>query len=119
MDPGPHPLLLADDVCDADINRPGRLEYHVTVLEEVLDGGGGGGDAEEATGFRAPDPFDPGVADARTVEGPVDPGCDILGAIWAELEPRVVGELEGAIVHGCHRGRGGLILVGLGVWLSS
>ena len=111
---GPHPLLLDSDVCDADINHPGRLKHHVTVQEEVLEGGGGGGDTEDATGFHAPDPLDPGAADTRAIEGSVDLGCDILRIVWAELEPRIMGELEGSIVHGCHCGGGGF----LGVRLS-
>ena len=54
--------------------------------------------------FRAPDPFDPGVADARFVEGSVDPGRDVLNIVWAELESDIVGELEGSLVYSCHRG---------------
>ena len=44
---GPHPLLLNGDICDADINRPGRLKHQVAVLEEVLEGEGGGGDTKD------------------------------------------------------------------------
>ena len=51
------------------------------------------------------------------MEGSVNPGCDILGLVWFELETRVVGELKGAVIHGCHRGRAGLLPVGLGVRL--
>ena len=41
MDTGLHPLLLNDEVCDADVSRPGRLEHQVAVVEKVLKGGGG------------------------------------------------------------------------------
>ena len=51
MDTGPHPHLLSSDVCNADIDRPGRLKHHVTVLEKVLKGGGGGGNTKDATGL--------------------------------------------------------------------
>ena len=88
------------------------------MLKKVLESGGGGSDTKNATGFRAPDPLNPGVTDACAVEGSVDPGHDILRIFWAVLEPCVVGELKGAIVHGCHRGRGGPLLVGLGIWFS-
>ena len=78
MHPSPHPLLLNSDTCVASVDCPGRLEHHIAVLEEVLEGGGRGSDTKNATGFRAPGPLDPGVADARVVEGSVDPGCYVL-----------------------------------------
>ena len=78
MDTGPHPLLLGCDVRDTGIDSPGRLEHRIAVLEEVLEGGGGRGDIKDTVGFCAANPLDPGVADARTVEGSVDPGCDVL-----------------------------------------
>ena len=84
------------------------------MLKEVFKGGGGGGDAKNTMSFRAADSLDPGVADAHAVEGSVDPGCDVLGFVWLELEPCVMGELKGAIVHGRHKGSGGPPLV----WLS-
>ena len=74
------------------------------MLQEVLESGAGGGDAKDAMSLRAADSLNPGVADARAMEGSVNPGCDILGLVWFELEIRVVGELEGAVIHGCHRG---------------
>ena len=52
MDTGPRPLLLNDDVCGADVDRSGRLEHQVAVLEKVPKGGDGGGDTKSATGLR-------------------------------------------------------------------
>ena len=43
------PPLLGNKIRGAAEDRPGRLEHQVTALQEVLQGGGGGGDAEDAT----------------------------------------------------------------------
>ena len=90
------------------------------MLEEALEGGGGGGDTKDAMSLCAAGSFNSGVANAHVVKGSVNPRCDALRLIRFELEPHVMGELKGAVVHGCHGGRlgGGLLFVGLGVWLS-
>ena len=85
------------------------------MLEEILEGGGGGSDTKNATGLHASGPLDPCVANVYTVEGSVDLGCDILGIVSVELEPCIVGELKGVIIHGHRWGGGGLLLVVLDV----
>ena len=81
------------------------------MLEEILEGGSGGSDTKNMMGLRASGPLDPCVANAYTVEGSVNLGCDVLGIVWVELEPFIVGEIKGAIVHGHHGGGGRLLLV--------
>ena len=88
------------------------------MLQEALEGGGGGCDAKDAMSLRTADSLNPGVADAHTIEGPVDPGCDVLGLVQLELKTRVVRKLKGTVVHGHCHGGGRLLVVGLGVWLS-
>ena len=104
MDPDPLPSLLNDDIRNAGIDHPGRLEHHVAVLEEVPQGGSGGSDTKKATDHRASDPLDSGVAGALAVEGPVYLGNNVLGIVWAKLEPCVVGELKSSFVYRRHWG---------------
>ena len=74
------------------------------MLEEVFESEGGGGNTKDAMGLHTLDPLDPDIADARTVEGRVGPRCNILSIVWVELEPRVMGELKGFLIHSHHRG---------------
>ena len=67
--------------------------------EEVLQGGGGGGDAQETAGVRTPDPFDSNIANALSMEGPVDGGHDVFGLVAAELELLVLDQLKAPLVH--------------------
>ena len=106
MDLDPLPLLLRDDVAhDAAANRPSRLEYRITVLEEALQGGGWGGDAEEAACICAAEPIDPNATDALPMEGPVDERNRILDIGAGQLEGPTVNQLETALVHGRLWGR--------------
>ena len=65
MDTGLHPLLLDNEVYNADVNCPGCLDNQVPMLEKALKGGGRGGDTKDATGLHVSDLLDPGVTDAR------------------------------------------------------
>ena len=56
VDSDPHPLLLGNDVRDAGVDRPGRLEHHIMVLEEAPQGGGGGSGTKKAAGLRVSRP---------------------------------------------------------------
>ena len=112
MDPDPLPSLLNDNVRNAGIDRPGRLERHVTMLEEVPQGGSGGGDTKKAASLRALEPLDSDVADALTVEDPVCPGHNVLGIVQAKLEPRVMGELKSPFTHRRHQRGRQLLLAG-------
>ena len=69
VDADPLPPLLDRDVHYAGVDRSGRPEYQIPVLEEVSEGGSRGGDTEEAAGLRATDSLGSGAADARALEG--------------------------------------------------
>ena len=105
MDLDPLLLLLRDDVADAAVNRPGRLEYRITVFEEALQGGGWGGDAEEAACICATGPIDPNATNALPVDGPVDQRNRVLDVGAGQLEGPTMNQLETALVHGRLWGR--------------
>ena len=86
MDADPLPLLLGGDVSDGVVRRPGRLEYHVSALQEILQDGCGGGGAEGSAGVCTTDRLDPEATDALPVKGPVDRGHNVLDLVPAEPE---------------------------------
>ena len=103
VDSDPHPLLLlGDGICDAGVDRPGRLEHQVAVLEEASQG--------------SADPLNSDVAGSRTMEGPVHPRHNVLGAIAVERKPHVVGKLEHPFVHR-RQGEDDFFLVALAAFL--
>ena len=80
------PLLLGDNVSDGVGRRPGHLEYHVSVLQEILQDGCGGSGAEGSASVCTTDPLDPDATDALPVKGPVDRGHNVLDLVPAEPE---------------------------------
>ena len=85
VDPDPPPLLLGDNVSDAVVLRPDRLQHQIPVLEEALQGKVGGGGAKDSAGIHAPDLLDSDAAGALFVEGLVDQGHNVLDLVTGQL----------------------------------